>query len=198
MHRPAGLECPSQGQHSHTHTSADASGERRDTERRHEPPVAPSETCAAFTAGPPPVSHEFYQHQLRLYSEARKKLNILMPFETYYNTFGPLSEQNKGYGDRVFDGMMVLLAQYPFNYLMTGQVYCGWFALPDPFSRDQAAKPRTDMETNWYPTVFVGDDTDEFKRIACENMLIKKTKPWWVHESRVQNFVVAGFLRHAV
>ena len=121
-----------------------------------------------------------------------------MPFETYCASFCPLSKQCEGYGDRVFDGMMELFVKYPRNHQMMGTIYYGWFALPDPFSKIQAKKPRTDMETKRYPTIIINGYDTQSKTIACEHMLIKGTRPWSVHESRVKNYVVAGFLRHAV
>ena len=137
------------------------------------------------------VDHEIYRHQTFLYERARAKLNIHMPFNQYYGMFGPLSSQCEGYGDRTFDGMVKLFQEYPHHHKMQGTIYYGWFALPEPFGKDQAAMPRTDMERTWYPTILVDGYCKDQKIIACKHQLIAKTRPWTVDASRVRNYVFA-------
>ena len=153
-------------------------------------PPPPPPPPAAF--GPPPlVDHEIYRHQTFLYERARAKLNIHMPFNQNYGMFGPLSSQCEGYGDRTFDGMVKLFQEYPHHHKMQGTIYYGWFALPEPFGKDQAAMPRTDMERTWYPTILVDGYCKDQKIIACKHQLIAKTRPWTVDASRVRNYVFA-------
>ena len=70
-----------------------------------------------------------------------------------------------------------------------GEVWMGWFACPAPFSKAGAleALDPDGYREFYYPAVFVLELEGEAAKRACAHTLLKSSKPWLLHRSRILN-----------
>ena len=94
------------------------------------------------------------------------------------------------FGDKVFDGCLLLLRttySYRTQFVNQGRLKVGWFLCPQNFSRRNARAPPSSLDSQKYPAIFIeyyGAYHVELK-MACQNILMKNSHPWFVHPDRV-------------
>ena len=97
------------------------------------------------------------------------------------------------WGDRVWQGLaQMFFNQYQYAYLFSNdatRLTVGWFLCPSNFGRANAQAAATQGDRFWFPAVFEDTDDPYTIRMACLNIVINSSRPWWVHRSRVHNTV---------
>jgi len=110
----------------------------------------------------------------------------------YTNQFGELGEIYEGhqFGKKVWRGMLnMYMHHYRYNYRFPdfSNLTLGWFCMPIEFSRSSAALPYMQgRDKVWYPAVF-GWQEGELIIMACLHIVLRNSRPWWVHVTRVRN-----------
>ena len=106
--------------------------------------------------------------------------------DRYEQTFGQCSADHP-WGIRVWEGCQTLFTTYPHTHWMTDQLHFGYFAAPLRFSKAAAQSPCCPIANPrgpyLYPAVIVMSSMyPGWGVVACVNILMQKSKPWWVHE----------------
>ena len=135
--------------------------------------------------------------QDRLYSALVTRTNAggWMGVGGYLEKFGTIDPlKNYGWGSNIWPGIRNLLPEYPYSGKLRGQ-FLGWFVIPVPFSKVNAAAPRQGDHTltpGYFPAIFSYDQSHPTAPLdmACLNILIERSGPWSVHRSRAV-FVMA-------
>ena len=124
-----------------------------------------------------------YHQQCLLAQQAMQRANISGCYShmQYFARFGLLRQGD--FGRSVFVGMRHIWQTYRWNYRFVGTIYMGWFALPQPFSKVEAGRPMQVAVAQWYPCLFQYYD-EQWREMACLNLVALNSKPWWVHYSR--------------
>ena len=114
--------------------------------------------------------------------------------DMYTHRFGTVTQESP-FGTHIWHGMRALLHAWQRDggapsYYSTRSLRMGWFTAPGPFSRNQAEEDvRTDQYPNHtYPAVFYVDDVALVGSYTmwCEAILVRRSRSWRVHPSRVQ------------
>ena len=112
--------------------------------------------------------------------------------QKWVKTFGQLTDEHP-FGDQVFRGMATIWKDYTYRYQVEQYVtvFVGWFLVPRPFSKKQAAKAAEEddqfLQPYRYPAIFAQTGYKQQLIMVCLNLLVENSKPWWVHCSRVHS-----------
>ena len=88
---------------------------------------------------------------------------------------------------RRWQGLLRLQASYPHNHRLSGGCWrIGWFQAPGRFSRAAAQLPIDSIDRLFYPACFFVWDREELY-MACEAILLQRSRPWPIHPSRMAN-----------
>jgi hypothetical protein len=168
------------------------------------PPPPPSDHACDTDAvdivcvrpAPPPPFDDIAAdpEQQRMFRMAIIKLNGVlgsMSVRMFVEEFGPLS-QRYPFGLWVWTGMASRWDQYRYNYQFTrsDERHTGWFCAPSSFSLCNAARQLEPCDRECYPTFWYEDGGDtEFVYIVCMFIVIRGSKPWRVHRTRIQRLL---------
>ena len=102
--------------------------------------------------------------QDRLYSAAVTRRNAggflgVVGYLEKFGTIDPLT--NHGWGSNIWPGIRNLLPEYPYSGKLRGQ-FLGWFVIPVPFSKVNAAAHRLGDHTltpGYFPAIFSYDQS---------------------------------------
>ena len=92
------------------------------------------------------------------------------------------------FGTHIAHGLVHLFDEYNFRFKFEcehAHQYLGWFLCPSDFSRGNAQLPASNSDRQYYPAVFVQQAGGDQVAMACEAILLRQSRPWWVHISRV-------------
>ena len=144
----------------------------------------------ATPAGPASLTRGQYADQLLRVQEASRRMGgVYVSTPDYVRHFG-LLDTDHAFGRHVWSGLLNFFAKYPYKYRFDGgRLMMGWFQAPHNFGC-HTARTLVDRDRDYmfYPACFImwGESPEEVA-MACEAILLRQSRPWWVHISRVRN-----------
>ena len=140
----------------------------------------------------------------RMVKQCTYWLNIGISVQQYVELFGLPDHSDttnrRLWGDTVQFGMKHLMASYSYSWKIidpTGKCAEGWFKIPVPYSKEQAASPSScdtpGVQARYHPCYWkenINSDDDSMPEgplvlISCERMIWTNTEPWIAHRSRL-------------
>ena len=127
--------------------------------------------------------------QMRLYHQISTKLCIQAanPMEAYIQRNGLLSDEHP-FGEFHWRGLIEEYMRYSWRHKLAEMhnLQIGWVLIPRSFSQHNAMLPSCPVDSMYYPAVIDQDpEYGQQARMACKNIVIMNTRPWWIHVSRL-------------
>lgn len=164
----------------------------------HSTPAPPSmiDLAPLVPPAPPPPSMTdlaMMPEQVEFFNKADEQLNGCIrniSIVNYISEFGPMTKSSP-FGIWAFEAMSSRWKDYLYRYQFGGGcMRLGVFNAPYHFSKAESALALKDIDVDQktqFPTIWQQYGEGDSCYIVCQNILMRQSRPWLVHVSRVMD-----------